>query len=81
MKAKIQKWGNSCGIRLPKSFLEVLGMAKDNLGYVNISEEENRIVIEPVSEVLTLEKIFEGYDGYCEPVEIDFGSPVGEEIF
>ncbi len=45
MKATIQKWGNSLGIRIPSY------MAKDlmlkNGSSVEILEEDNRIIIQP----------------------------------
>ncbi len=31
MQATIQKWGNSQGIRIPKAFLEAVGMGENDL--------------------------------------------------
>jgi antitoxin MazE len=46
MVTKIKKWGNSLGLRIPKSFAEEAGV-KDGSD-VDISLEEDRIVIRPL---------------------------------
>lgn len=68
MKAKIQKWGNSHGVRIPISYLNNLGL-KDN-DNVDILLEENQIVIKKTPSK-TFEEIVEGYDGsyVCEEFE------------
>ncbi len=43
MQATIQKWGNSQGIRIPKAFLEALGMMENDL--VELSRVDDHIVI------------------------------------
>ena len=35
MQATIQKWGNSQGIRIPKAFLEALGMKENDVVELN----------------------------------------------
>jgi len=47
MKATIQKWGNSLGIRIPRHMAKDLSL--ENGSSVEIMEEENRIVIQPKS--------------------------------
>lgn len=68
MKAKIQKWGNSHGVRIPISYLNDLDL-KDN-DNVDISLEDNQIIIKK-AHVKTFEEIVEGYDGsyVCEEFE------------
>ena len=68
MKAKIQKWGNSHGVRIPISYLNDLDL-KDN-DNVDITLEENQIVIKK-AHVKTFDEIIEGYDGdyVCEEFE------------
>jgi antitoxin MazE len=46
MVTKIQKWGNSLGLRIPKSFAEEAGV-KDGSA-VDISLEKDRLVICPL---------------------------------
>ena len=45
MKATIQKWGNSLGIRIPSYMAKGLSLEKGSS--VEILEEENRIIIQP----------------------------------
>lgn len=81
MQATIQKWGNSQGIRIPKAFLEALGMMENDL--VELSRVDDNIVIKKVKKEteLTLDDIFEGYEGEDAVEEYDWGSPVGKEVW
>ena len=55
MKTKIQKWGNSLGVRLPKSITEEKSL-KEGLG-VSVVIKNGQIVIEPAEEDVTLESL------------------------
>jgi antitoxin MazE len=55
MKTKIQKWGNSLGVRLPKSIAEQKSL-KEGLG-VSVVIKNDQIVIEPAQEDVTLESL------------------------
>ena len=81
MQAKIQKWGNSQGIRIPKAFLEVMGMMENDI--VELSRVEDNIVITKVKKEknLTLEDIFRDYDGEYVAEEFNWGSLVGKEVW
>ena len=81
MQATIQKWGNSQGIRIPKAFLEALGMMENDL--VELNRVDDNIVITKVKEKkeLTLEEIFKDYDGEYAAEEFDGGPPVGKEVW
>ena len=78
MLAKIQKWGNSQGIRIPKS---ILSSAKFNENEdVEIIALDGKIIIEHVQRHRTLKERFEDYDGDYECSEWDTGSPTGQEV-
>ncbi|MCM1495737.1 MAG: AbrB/MazE/SpoVT family DNA-binding domain-containing protein [Bacteroides sp.] len=81
MQATIQKWGNSQGIRIPKAFLEALGMAENDL--VELKRVEDNIVITKVKDEkeITLDDIFKDYDGENTVEEFDWGAPVGKEVW
>ena len=80
MEVKLQKWGNSVGIRLPKFIVDDLKL-KIN-GSINLEKIGEKIVLSKVTfKDMTLEERFEGYDGDYEPEEIDWGKPVGKEIW
>lgn len=80
MQATIQKWGNSQGIRIPKAFLDALGMKENDR--VSLERQEDFIVIKKLSQTkgLTIDDIFSGYNGDDQPEEFDWGAPVGKEI-
>ncbi len=45
MKTRVQKWGNSLAVRIPKSFAGELGL--ENGSSVEMSLEEGAVVIKP----------------------------------
>lgn len=55
MKTKIQKWGNSLGVRLPRSIIEQKSLRAGLDVSVVIKNEQ--IVIEPVAEDVSLESL------------------------
>ena len=81
MQATIQKWGNSQGIRIPKAFLDALGMMENDI--VELSRVDDNIVITKVKEekVLTLDDIFKDYTGENAAEDFDWGSPIGREVW
>lgn len=81
MQATIQKWGNSQGIRIPKAFLDALGMMENDV--VELNRVDDNIIIRKASKgkKLTLEEIFKGCDGKTQFDEYDWGSPVGREVW
>lgn len=82
MLTTIKKWGNSQGVRLPLDVLKEAEIDKDSI--VNISAQGNRIVItkaEPQRKRQNIMELFEGYAGEYEPTEIDWGEPVGKEVW
>lgn len=81
MQVTIQKWGNSQGIRIPKAFLEAVGMMENDL--VELRRVDDNIIITKIEKKkeLTLEDIFKGYDGEYTAEEFDWGSPAGKEAW
>lgn len=81
MQATIQKWGNSQGIRIPKAFLEAVGLAENDC--VELERVDNSIVIRKAipSKTVTLDEIFAGYSESYVAEELDWGEPVGREVW
>lgn len=91
MTTTIVKWGNSRGVRLPKPFLESLNL-KDN-DTVDIYTDNNTIIIKKSVRYQhkTLRQRVEEFYGKdfesaikenpYEYEEINWGDPVGEEIW
>jgi antitoxin MazE len=88
MQATIQKWGNSQGIRIPKAFLDALGMMENDT--VELSRVDNNIVVTKVEQkkYKNLSERLETFYGkpidniYVESeTEISTGNPVGGEVW
>ncbi|MCI5515291.1 MAG: AbrB/MazE/SpoVT family DNA-binding domain-containing protein [Oscillospiraceae bacterium] len=81
MTTKLQKWGNSQGIRIPKSICTTLKLSDND--ELEISLVDEKIIVEKKQKQhrKTIEELFEGYDGDYVPEEFDWGPSVGEEIW
>ena len=78
MRIKIQKWGNSLALRIPKAFAFQSKIRQDE--YVNLTLDKNKIIVEPVIEKeYTLEELISGIKKSNLHREIDFGNKVGGE--
>lgn len=80
METKIQKWGNSLGVRLPKS-VAVASSLKEGVR-VKVSESEGRVTIEalPESEV-SLDEMLSAITDTNKHTEINWGEAKGNEIW
>lgn len=81
MQTTIKKWGNSQGIRIPKAFLESLGMKEND--NVELQRVDDSIIIRKMAtpQKLTLDDIFEGYTRNYQAQEFDWGGSVGKEVW
>jgi len=82
MVTKIQKWGNSQGLRLAKQVLEDahLSLGDD----VDITVQDGLIVIAPARRVRgrqSLEKLVSRIPKDYKGEEMDWGEPVGREVW
>ena len=87
MQTTVVKWGNSHGIRLPKVFLENIKIKENDP--VDVILEKNRIIIKKIDQKkhkTIKQRLLEFYgDDYKKhgkyQKEIDWGKPVGKEIW
>lgn len=80
MKTRVQKWGNSLALRIPKSFAEEAGLHADVA--VELSLVKGRLVVQPIlPQPLTLEKLLRGVTDENLPSEWDTGPAVGKEVW
>jgi antitoxin MazE len=80
MKTRVQKWGNSLAVRIPKSFAAEVGLQAD--AAVELSVVEGRLVVRPVTPPrLTLEELLRGVTDENLPGEWETGPPVGKEVW
>ncbi|MDY7029093.1 MAG: AbrB/MazE/SpoVT family DNA-binding domain-containing protein [Spirochaetota bacterium] len=78
MEARIQKWGNSLGIRIPMNIIRELSLKTGSK--VEIEKETDRIVIRPKEEY-DLDKMIEEISAGNLHKEVDFGTEEGNEIW
>ena len=89
MLTKIKKWGNSQGVRIPRAFLDNVGISEED--DIEITSDQEKIVIQKVknNKHISLKEQLEKY--YHQPIEeilsnkrepseeVDWGKPVGKE--
>lgn len=84
MEARLQKWGNSDGIRIPSSFLKSLNLKTNDK--VELEQQEDKIIIsKPKKKHLTLEERFEMFEKLSDNEKgniesYDWGEDLGKEI-
>lgn len=80
MQTRIQKWGNSLALRIPKAFAKESKINENEL--VDISLKENKIIIKPVKEKkYSLNKLVSQINESNLHKEIDFGKKSGNEYW
>ena len=82
MVTKIQKWGNSQGLRLARQVLED---ARISIGDdVDVIAQDGTIVIVPIRRIRgkqSLEKLVSRIPKNYKQEETDWGEPVGKEVW
>jgi antitoxin MazE len=79
---KIQKWGNSQGIRFPKSVMKEAGIAVGD--EVEVKVRRGEIVVRPVRRIrgrYRLKDLVARMPDEYAPTEEDWGKPVGKEAW
>lgn len=80
MKTRIQKWGNSLALRIPKSFAIAAGIDQDT--EVDVALVDGQIVLTPlVASPFTLEHLLAGITDDNRRDEYDTGAAVGNEVW
>lgn len=78
MYGTITKWGNSQGIRIPKSALVAARLQEND--DVEIIADKETITLRKLRRPKSLDELFAGYHGDYQPVEFDTGADVGREV-
>ena len=82
MLAKIQKWGNSQGLRLAKN---LLADAQFNVGdEVDIRVKDGIMIVAPAKRIRgrhNLKDLVTRIPENYQPGEVDWGKPVGKEVW
>ena len=80
MKTKVQKWGNSLALRIPKSFANEVGLQRETS--VDVSLDDGKLVITPVSKPKpTLKQLLVKVTKENLHHEVDTSPAIGKEVW
>ncbi|OGQ34225.1 MAG: hypothetical protein A3F16_07750 [Deltaproteobacteria bacterium RIFCSPHIGHO2_12_FULL_43_9] len=80
MKSKLQKWGNSLAIRIPKTLSEEINVGRGS--EVKLEVVDKKIIIEVVKETTyTLQNLLDCVNKDNIHSEIETGKPKGKELW
>jgi antitoxin MazE len=80
VRTRVQKWGNSLAVRIPKIFAEEVGLADDSS--VEMRLVKGGLLVEPTPEWgSSLSEMLEDVTEDNLHGEVDWGDPVGGEVW
>ncbi len=80
MLTKVQKWGNSLALRIPKAF--ALGAQLENDSVVEVTLVDGQIIVKPMpAPTWTLEQLLSGVNNANLHHETNTGLAVGHEVW
>lgn len=82
MITKVKKWGNSQGLRLNKELLSQVDMSVGDA--VDVAVQDGALIVTPVRRVrgaLDLEELVASIPKDYRTEELDWGGPVGAEVW
>jgi antitoxin MazE len=80
MQTRIQKWGNSLAIRIPKPFAVEVGLDQNSVVEVTVSD--GKLLLEPVNEAqYTLEQLLADVTEANLHSEVSTEAAVGNEVW
>ena len=79
MQTKIQRWGNSLGVRIPRSFAAEARVEAGSS--VDISVEEGSLLIRPLRRRYSLRDLLKKITSRNLHGEVGTGAPVGREAW
>lgn len=80
MRTRVQRWGNSLAVRIPKAYAAEVGLADDSP--VELRLEDGKIVLQPIApQVPSLEELLRCVRKDNIHREVDTGPAVGDEAW
>jgi len=80
MQTRVQKWGNSLGVRIPRGLAEQIGLGAGSA--VSLSAKDGELVVKPALPTrLSLDELMAGVTDNNLHSSVDSGSAVGVGIF
>lgn len=76
---KVARWGNSLALRIPQEAARKLGLTEGS--DVSVVVKDQSITVRRSRRITTLDELLEGVTPETAGGEIDFGPPVGKEIW
>ena len=77
---KVQKWGNSHGIRLSKLVLDAVRWKENDT--IEIIEQNGELLLKPIApKRKSIDELFACYQENYQAKEVDWGEKVGNEIW
>ena len=79
MRTQVSKWGNSLGVRIPKAYAEEVGLSEG--ATVDVKVSGRKLVLEPARPEYDLEELVAAITPKNRHAAMDWGAPVGKEIW
>ena len=79
---RVNEWNGSLGIRFPADFVDFIQLKDKSL--VEIQTDGDRLIITKVKETpkkYSIKELFEMYPSDCIEEELDWGNPIGDEVW
>jgi antitoxin MazE len=80
MRTKVQRWGNSLAVRIPKAFAEDMGLEEDTPVEIGVVEGD-LVVSPPPARTFTLARLLAEVTEENRHHEVETGPPVGAEVW
>lgn len=78
MRTRVQKWGNSLAVRIPKPVAEQIGL--EDRAAVEMSVRNGNLILAPARPEYSLKDLVQGITPRNKHKETDLGRPVGREV-
>jgi len=79
VRAQVVSWGNSQALRIPKAMLDEMQIKEGD--EVEMMVDNGRLTVRPLYPALTLESLLAAITPENCHKEIDWGKPVGNEVW
>jgi antitoxin MazE len=81
VRARVQRWGNSLALRIPRAFGRELNLRPESS--VDMTIDSGRLILVPIEDaaVPTLSQLLDQVSDENRHAEVDSGQPVGTETW
>ena len=79
MQTKVQRWGNSLAVRIPKAFADDMGLAEESA--IDMELTDGALRLSPASPTYRLDDLLSEVTDDNLHQEVDTGRAVGQEVW